>query len=237
MTSNPHQLLAGAMIGRAFGMSSDLTSTLEAMGESAMGIYQHLGWRGCGRPADGRWLDAGGDSRRDALAAEHDARSGMAEWPSFRDSGFGVKAGGRSGNVGLLCDVAKAQARAGLAAKASASFEEASLAAQSMGTFDPHYQGPTIATSLADVADAQHQAGLNAAARETLARAVTAEEAIADERLRLIAQVRVTQVQLKMADAAQAPYVPALSIARALPDKPARGCAKARRAIPLYRFL
>jgi hypothetical protein len=32
-------------IGRAFGMSSDFTSTLEAMGESAMGIYQHLGWR------------------------------------------------------------------------------------------------------------------------------------------------------------------------------------------------
>jgi tetratricopeptide (TPR) repeat protein len=161
----------------------------------------------------------------DALAAEHDARSGMAEWPSFRDSGFGVKAGGRSGNVGLLCDVAKAQARAGLAAKASASFEEALLAAQSMGTFDPHYQGPTIATSLADVADAQHQAGLNAAARETLARAVTAEEAIADERLRLIAQVRVTQVQLKMADAAQAPFVPALSIARALPDERERALA------------
>jgi len=32
-------------IGRAFGMSSDFASTLEAMGGSAMGIYQHLGWR------------------------------------------------------------------------------------------------------------------------------------------------------------------------------------------------
>ena len=32
-------------IGRAFGMSADFASTLEAMGGSAMGIYQHLGWR------------------------------------------------------------------------------------------------------------------------------------------------------------------------------------------------
>jgi len=32
-------------IGRTFGMSSDFASTLEAMGGSAMGIYQHLGWR------------------------------------------------------------------------------------------------------------------------------------------------------------------------------------------------
>ena len=32
-------------IGRAFGMSADFVPTLEAMGGSAMGIYQHLGWR------------------------------------------------------------------------------------------------------------------------------------------------------------------------------------------------
>ena len=33
-------------IGRAFDVSADFTAVLEAMGESAMGIYQHLGWRG-----------------------------------------------------------------------------------------------------------------------------------------------------------------------------------------------
>lgn len=32
-------------IGRAFDMSADFVSALEAMGGSAMGIYQHLGWR------------------------------------------------------------------------------------------------------------------------------------------------------------------------------------------------
>ena len=32
-------------IGRAFGMPADFASTLEAMGGSAMGIYQHRGWR------------------------------------------------------------------------------------------------------------------------------------------------------------------------------------------------
>jgi len=31
--------------GRAFGMSVDFASTLETMGRSATGIYQHLGWR------------------------------------------------------------------------------------------------------------------------------------------------------------------------------------------------
>jgi hypothetical protein len=99
----------------------------------------------------------------------------MVGWPSFRDSGLGVKAGDASGNVGLLCEIAGAQARAGLATKASASLEQALLAAQSGLAVDPHYQGLTVATSLANVASAQAQAGLNAAARATLARAVTAE--------------------------------------------------------------
>ena len=31
-------------IGRAFGISDDLALTLEVMGESAMGLYEHLGW-------------------------------------------------------------------------------------------------------------------------------------------------------------------------------------------------
>jgi tetratricopeptide (TPR) repeat protein len=155
----------------------------------------------------------------DALAAEHDARSEMVEWPSFRDSGLAVKAGSAFGNVGLLCEIAGAQARAGLAAKASASFEQAVLAAQSSPAVDLHDQSLSVAMSLADVASAQAQAGLNAAARATLARAITAEEAIVDQRLRAAALVRVVEVQLKMANAAQDPFMPALSIARALPNK------------------
>ena len=31
-------------IGQAFGISDDLALTLEVMGESAMGVYEHLGW-------------------------------------------------------------------------------------------------------------------------------------------------------------------------------------------------
>jgi tetratricopeptide (TPR) repeat protein len=161
----------------------------------------------------------------DALAAEHDARSGIVEWPSFRDFGLVVKAGGASGDVGLLCAIAGAQARAGLAAKASASLEQALLAAQSSPAVVPHDHGFSIATSLADVAGAEAQAGLNAAARATLARAITAEEAIADQRLRAVALVRAAEVQLKMANAPQDPFMPALSIARALPDKRFRALA------------
>jgi hypothetical protein len=67
----------------------------------------------------------------EALAAEHDARAGQAQWPSIRDAGFAVKQN-TSGNVVLLCDIAKAQARAGLTAKAVASFDEALRAAQAI---------------------------------------------------------------------------------------------------------
>jgi hypothetical protein len=33
-------------IGQAFGISDDLALTLEVLGESAMGVYEHLGWHG-----------------------------------------------------------------------------------------------------------------------------------------------------------------------------------------------
>src|SRR5262249_17834187 len=46
----------------------------------------------------------------EALAAEHESRAGMAQWPSVRDSGIRVTQNS-SGDVGLLCDIAKAQAR------------------------------------------------------------------------------------------------------------------------------
>ena len=66
---------------------------------------------------------------------------------------------------------------------------------------------------------------LDAAAHATLARAVTAEEAITDERLRLAALARVAKVQSKVANAALGPFVPLLSIAPALPDRRARALA------------
>ena len=48
----------------------------------------------------------------EALLVAHDPRSNMAQWPSFRDSGIMMKGG--SDNVHLLCDIGRAQARAGL---------------------------------------------------------------------------------------------------------------------------
>jgi tetratricopeptide (TPR) repeat protein len=114
----------------------------------------------------------------EALAAEHDARPGMAQWPSIRDSGIRVTQNS-SGDAGLLCDIAKAQARAGLTAKAVASFDEALRAAQAIVVPNPASgsQDAAIADALVRIADAQREAGLNAAARATMDRAALAAEA------------------------------------------------------------
>jgi hypothetical protein len=72
----------------------------------------------------------------EALAAERDARSGRARWPSIRDSGIWVTTWNRSDNADLLCDVAKAQARAGLTAKAVATLDEALRAARGIAMPD-----------------------------------------------------------------------------------------------------
>jgi tetratricopeptide (TPR) repeat protein len=161
----------------------------------------------------------------EALAAEHDARPGLAQWPSVRDSGMVVKSNS-FGNVHLLCDIAKAQARAGLTAKAVASFDEALQAAQAIITYDPARgsQDEAIADALARVADAQREAGLSAAARASLNRAALAAEATFGLG-RARALTRLAELRTKAGDAAQDIFVRALSIARALPDDRRRALA------------
>jgi tetratricopeptide (TPR) repeat protein len=153
----------------------------------------------------------------EALAAEHDSRAGMAQWPSVRDSGMTVKE--NSGDVGLLCDLAKALARAGLTAKAVASFDEALRAAQAIVVHDPALgsRDGAIADALVRIADAQRQAGFIAAARATLDRAALAAEATFGVR-RAQALARPAAVRTKEGDAAQDIFARALSVARALPD-------------------
>jgi tetratricopeptide (TPR) repeat protein len=154
----------------------------------------------------------------EALAAEHDARSGMAQWPSFRDSGLVVKEN-RSGDVALLCDIAKAQARAGLTAKAVVSFDEALRAAEAIPRRDPALGGQdeAIASALTRIADAQREAGLSAAARATLDRAALAADATFGlARARALA--RLAEARTKSGNAAPDIFARALMVARTLPD-------------------
>jgi tetratricopeptide (TPR) repeat protein len=155
----------------------------------------------------------------EALAAERDARPGQAQWPSIRDSGLGVKEN-HSGDVGLLCDIAKAQARAGLTAKAVASFDEALRAAQAIVIANPPLgsQDAAIADALTRIADAQREAGLSAAAQATLDRAALAAEATFGlARARALA--RLAEVRTKAGDAAQDIFARALLVARTLRDE------------------
>jgi hypothetical protein len=166
----------------------------------------------------------------EALAAEHDGRAGLTLWPSFRDTGLGVREES-SGNVGVLCDIARAQARAGLTAKAVASFDEALQAAQAITMVDPALQGEVIAGALATVADAQREAGLEAAVHATLDRAATVAEAITYDLNRAQALARLAEVRTKAGGAAQGLFARALLIARALPDDRQRAQALQRIAI------
>jgi tetratricopeptide (TPR) repeat protein len=161
----------------------------------------------------------------EALAAEHDARSGMAQWPSVRDSGMVVKENS-FGNVGLLCDIAKAQARAGLTDKAAASFDEALRAAQAIVVHDPALdsQDEAIADALVRIADAQREAGFSAAAHATLDRAALAADATFGL-ARARALGRLAEVRTKAGDAAPDIFARALLIARALPDDRKRALA------------
>jgi len=155
----------------------------------------------------------------EALAGARDPGSNMAQWPSFRDSGMKVK--GSSANVRLLCDVGRAQARAGLKDDARASFDEALQTIVGAQSIAPSATGlPTAsADTLADIADAQRETGLKDSAHETLYRAAMAADAVTRDRARAIALARVAAVQSKASDAAPGNFVRALAVARALGDR------------------
>jgi tetratricopeptide (TPR) repeat protein len=164
----------------------------------------------------------------EARAAEHDARFGRAQWPSYRDPGIRITTETSSGNVRLLCDIAKAQARAGLNAKAIATFDEAMRAAQAISFVGSNAVKPdaAIAGALVNVADAQREAGLITAARETLDRAALSAEA-SFGRKRAVALLWLAEARTKAgdADAAQNLFARALTIGRTLRDDPQRARA------------
>jgi tetratricopeptide (TPR) repeat protein len=163
----------------------------------------------------------------ETLAVERAARAGTAQWPT--DSATRATTWNRSGDPNLLCDIAKAQARAGLTTKAVAALDEALRSARGIFVLDSALikQDTAIAVALAHVADAQREVGLNAAARETLDRAALAAEAtLGGGRADALASLAVART--KAGEAAQDTFVRALSIARALPND-------FQRALPLMR--
>jgi tetratricopeptide (TPR) repeat protein len=174
----------------------------------------------------------------EALAAERNARSNLAQRPSFRETGVGLTASG-SDDVRLLCDIAKAQARAGLTAKAVASFDEALRAAQAITMDGTARKSEAIADALATVADAQRETGLETAAQTTLDRAATVVEAITDDFYRAQALARLAEVRTKAGDAkhgllrvrsrslahSRATACVRRSSSGSPPPKPTQGCA------------
>jgi tetratricopeptide (TPR) repeat protein len=167
----------------------------------------------------GTWAEAVLD---DALVAARDPGSNVAEWPSFRDSGMTMR--GSSPNVRLLCDVGRAQARAGLQADAAATLDEALETVVGAQSIAPSALPTSSADALADIADAQREAGFKDAAHQTLDRAAMAADRIAPDRARAIALARVAEVRSK-ADAAPDSFARALAIARALLDDGDRAAA------------
>jgi tetratricopeptide (TPR) repeat protein len=115
--------------------------------------------------------DGGPDALFDeALAVLRDPEFDPTRWPSRSTSGIVTRMENRTGGLKPLCDIARAQARAGLVDKAIAGFNDALETARTLQPIAlPSWSRERyIASALADVADAQQQAGLPAAARASL---------------------------------------------------------------------
>ena len=155
----------------------------------------------------------------EALVAVRHPGSSMAQWPSFRDSGIMTK--GTSDHVHLLCDIGRAQSRAGLMGDARATFDEALQTIVGALSLPPSANAQPTASSnaLADIADAQRGAGLTSAAHETLYRAAMAADATTPERARAIALARVAEVRSKATDPTPDYFAHALAVARTLDDR------------------
>jgi hypothetical protein len=161
------------------------------------------------------------------LVAHNPGSKNMEQWPSFRDSGIMMKS--ISNNVHLLCDIGRAQARAGLKGDARATFDEALQTIVGAVALPPSATAmPTAsADALADISDAQREAGLTSAAHETLYRAAMAADATTPDRARAIALARVAEARSKAADPAPDYFARALAVARALDDRTAASVLQA----------
>jgi tetratricopeptide (TPR) repeat protein len=132
----------------------------------------------------------------EALEAAHREGYGGESWPSYEAAGFRLEHGG-SNYVYGLCDIAKAQARAGLAAEAAQTFEEVAQAVNDDQTdLKPFGREWSATFDLTKIADAQREAGLVAVAQATLARAAALANAVPD-RTMIEARVRVAESQMR----------------------------------------
>ena len=130
----------------------------------------------------------------------------------------------------LLCDIGRVQARAGLTGDARATFDEALQTIAGALSLPPSANAlPTSSSSaLADIADAQREAGLTSAAHETLYRAAMAADAATPDLARAVALARVAEVRSKATDPTPDYFGHAFAVARTLDD---RGGASALLAI------
>ena len=154
----------------------------------------------------------------EAIAVLRNPEFDPTEWPSLSASGIVRRMEDRTAGPKALCDIAKAQARAGLVDKAVASFNDALEAARTLQPpASPWPRERDIATALATVADAQQQAGLPAAARTSLQEARDVATAITGDLHRVAALARIAAVQVKLDGPSADPFGPALALAGLLP--------------------
>jgi tetratricopeptide (TPR) repeat protein len=153
-------------------------------------------------------LRAGG--RMDAVAVLGEAvdaaereGSGGEPWPSLVADSHMRILHGDSGYISLLCDIAKAQARAGLTAEAAHAFEQAAQAVPNMPGYKPFGREWSGVFELAGIADAEHEAGFDVVAQATLARAAALAELVPDRwQLETRARIAESQVRLGLSAAA-----------------------------------
>jgi tetratricopeptide (TPR) repeat protein len=140
-----------------------------------------------------------------------------ANWPLSSAPGVTIEMVSGTGRLNQLYDIARAQARAGLAGKAMTTFNEALETARTVKPIAPWPREREIAIALAHVADTQQQAGLPAAARASLQEARDVATAITSDLHRVAALARIAAVQVELDGPSVDPFGPALAVAGLLP--------------------
>jgi len=161
----------------------------------------------------------------EALQVVREVRSPPQQWSTYRATAMAQFSWERS-YVEMLCDIAKAQARAGLAEKAAATFEEALQAAPTIRDPASPSRDWSTAIALAHIAESQREVGLTSAATATLDRAVEAARAVKGDWAAL-AKVGGAQAKVGLTTAAADTFDLATELARAVAPQADRAAALA----------
>jgi tetratricopeptide (TPR) repeat protein len=160
----------------------------------------------------------------EALQVVREVRAPPQQWSTYRATAMAQFSWERN-YVEMLCDIAKAQARAGLLEKAAATFDEAFRAAPTIR--DPaHTTEGTTPVALAHIAESQHEVGLTSAAITTLDRAIEAARALKGNWV-VLAKVGGAQAKVGLATAAAGTFDRAIELARAVGPQYDRAAALA----------